>query len=49
MLLSNSDTKLTRDLYSGFRQHRVRVLRAISCKGSARTGYSEILVSNYAA
>lgn len=47
VLLSNSDTKLTRDLYSGFEQRRVRVLRAISCKGSGRTGYSEILVSNY--
>ena len=47
VLLSNSDTKLTRGLYSGFEQRRVRVLRAISCKGSARTGYREILVSNY--
>ncbi|HEU4605843.1 MAG TPA: DNA adenine methylase [Nitrososphaera sp.] len=47
VLLSNSDTKLTRDLYSEFEQRRVHVLRAISCKGSGRTGYGEILVSNY--
>jgi DNA adenine methylase len=47
VLLSNSDTKFTRDLYSGFVQSRARVLRAISCKGSMRTGYSELLVSNY--
>lgn len=48
VLLSNSDTRLTRELYSGFKQSRVRVLRAISCKGSERTGYREILVRNYA-
>lgn len=47
VLLSNSDTKLVRDLYSGFEQHKVRVLRAISCKGTGRTGYHEILVSNF--
>lgn len=49
VLLSNSDTTLTRELYCGFDQSRVRVLRAISCKGSARTGYRELFVSNYAA
>lgn len=49
VLLSNSDTKLTRELYSGFKQSRVRVLRMISCKGPARTGYRELLVSNYTA
>jgi DNA adenine methylase len=48
VLLSNSDTKLTRDLYSGFAQRRAQVLRAISCKGSMRTGYRELLVYNYA-
>jgi DNA adenine methylase len=47
VVLSNSDTKLTRDLYSGFAQRRARVLRAISCKGSGRTGYRELLVYNY--
>lgn len=47
VLLSNSNTRFIRDLYSGFEQSRARVLRAISCKGSMRTGYSELLVSNY--
>jgi DNA adenine methylase len=48
VLLSNSDTRLTRELYAGFEQRRVQVLRAISCKGSGRTGYRELLVRNYA-
>lgn len=47
VLLSNSETKLTRELYSGFKQTRVRVLRAISCKSSARSGHCELLISNY--
>jgi DNA adenine methylase len=47
VLLSNSDTKLARELYLGYDQMRVQVLRAISCKGTARTGYREILVRNY--
>jgi DNA adenine methylase len=47
VLLSNSDTKTTRDLYSGFTQRRVPVSRAISCKGAERTGYAELLVCNY--
>jgi DNA adenine methylase len=47
VLLSNSDTGLTRELYSEFDQSAVQVLRAISCKGSARTGYYELLVRNY--
>jgi DNA adenine methylase len=47
VLLSNSDTNLTRELYAGFEQHSARVLRAISCKGSKRTGYLELLVYNY--
>lgn len=47
VLLSNSDTEFTRELYSGFEQHTVRVGRAISCKALSRTGYSELLVRNY--
>ncbi|HXG06216.1 MAG TPA: DNA adenine methylase [Nitrososphaera sp.] len=47
ILLSNSDTELVRELYSGFVQTRAGVMRAISCKGSMRTGYSELLISNY--
>jgi DNA adenine methylase len=48
VLLSNSDTRLTRELYAGFGQRRAQVLRAINCKGSGRTGYCELLVFNYA-
>jgi DNA adenine methylase len=47
VLLSNSDTAFTRTLYSKFHQSRVEVLRAISCKGSSRTGHRELLVRNY--
>lgn len=47
VLLSNSDTELTRELYSNFTQQKVRVSRAISCKGMERTGYTELLVRNY--
>lgn len=47
VLLSNSYTAFTRELYSGFEQSRAQVQRAISCKGSARAGYNELLVSNY--
>lgn len=47
VLLSNSDTKLARELYSDFEQFRIEASRAISCKGDARTGYTELLVRNY--
>ena len=49
VLLSNSNTSLTRKLYSEFRPRRVQVGRAISCKGNSRTGYTELLISNYRA
>jgi DNA adenine methylase len=49
VLLSNSDTSLTRKLYSEFKPNRVLVGRAISCKGNSRTGYTELLISNYRA
>lgn len=47
VLLSNSDTEFTRNLYSGFPFKSIPVQRAISCKGNARTGYHELLVRNY--
>ncbi len=47
VLLSNSDTPLARELYSGFDQFRIRASRAISCKGESRTGYKELLVRNF--
>ena len=47
VLLSNSNTDLTRRLYDGFRKSTVQVTRAISCKATARSGYTELLVRNY--
>lgn len=47
VLLSNSDTPLTRRLYSGFEQFKVTASRAISCKGDGRTGCTELIVRNY--
>jgi DNA adenine methylase len=47
VLLSNSYTRFTTALYSGFEQSSARVLRPISCKGAMRTGYKELLVSNF--
>ena len=47
VLLSNSDTPLARELYSGFDQFRIRASRAISCKGESRTGYNELLIRNF--
>jgi DNA adenine methylase len=47
VLLSNSDTKLASKLYSGFDQFRIKAARAISCRGQARTGFTELLVRNY--
>ena len=49
VLLSNSDTPLTRELYSGFAQYfkEIKVSRAINCKASKRTGHKELLISNY--
>jgi DNA adenine methylase len=47
VLLSNSDTKLARELYSGFEQLRIQAARAISCKSDSRNGYTELLVRNY--
>ena len=47
VLLSNSDTKLAKELYSEFEQFRIKASRSISCKGDARRGYTELLVRNY--
>jgi DNA adenine methylase len=43
-LLSNSDTRETRELYGGFRLKRVQALRAINSNGARRGAVSEILV-----
>jgi DNA adenine methylase len=49
VLLSNSDTKFIRELYSDFTQQikEVNVSRAINCNGTKRTGHKELLISNY--
>ena len=47
VLLSNSDTELTKHLYSDFNQDKIPALRSISCRGTARAGYRELLVRNY--
>jgi DNA adenine methylase len=49
LMLSNSDTKLVRELYSDFRATSLPVTagRMINCVGSERMGYRELLVLNY--
>ena len=47
VLLSNSDTPLTRKLYSSYEQFAVSASRAINCKGDGRTGCTELIVRNY--
>jgi len=49
VLLSNSDTKTVRELYSGYSETSMQVQagRMISCVGSQRTGYRELLIMNY--
>ncbi len=46
VVLTNSDTGLVRTLYDDFRRKRLLVSRPISCKGSGRKGFHELLVSN---
>ena len=49
IMLSNSDTPLIRTLYSKYIRHTVRADRMINCVGSERTGYHELLFTNYEA
>lgn len=46
-LLSNSDTKLSRELYSKFYIDTVVTRRSINCKGESRGDKTEIMVRNY--
>lgn len=46
VLLSNSDTREVRDIYSGYNIETTRVVRAISCKGNKRRGYAELIIFN---
>jgi DNA adenine methylase len=47
VLLSNSDTPLTRRLYSQFQTSSIAVNRPINSVGSRRTGYSELIVFGF--
>ena len=47
VMLSNSDTKLVKDLYRGFNLHLVKATRAINCRADKRGQISEIVVTNY--
>jgi DNA adenine methylase len=44
VLLSNSDTALTRDLYRDFETRKVTVNRPINSVGTGRKGYKELIV-----
>lgn len=45
VLLSNSDTKVARELYRGFRISRVQAVRSINSDGEKRGPVSELLIS----
>lgn len=47
VMLSNSDTLLTRTLYNNFRQHEVKAGRAINSKSESRGKITELVVTNY--
>lgn len=47
VLLSNSCTDLTRQLYNGFEQIELKVARAINSKAALRGAISELLIKNY--
>lgn len=47
VMLSNSDTKLVRELYDGYFVTEVTAPRAISCKGDGRQPVTELVVMNY--
>jgi|SRR2546430_2687929 len=49
LILSNSDTDFVRGLYSEYRDRTIKISagRWINSVGSDRTGYSELLITNY--
>jgi DNA adenine methylase len=47
IMLSNSDTPLTRDLYAAFNLKTVQARRAVNCDGSKRGRVSELIVLSY--
>lgn len=47
VMLSNSDTKLTRELYTGAKIHSVSAKRAINSNAKKRGSVSEVIITNY--
>jgi DNA adenine methylase len=47
VMLSNSDTKIVRDLYRDFYVSRVKATRAINCQADKRGQVSELVVTSY--
>jgi DNA adenine methylase len=47
LMLSNSETKLTRELYAEYPRIPVSVNRMINCVGKKRTGFRELVILNY--
>jgi DNA adenine methylase len=47
VMLSNSETRLTRELYAGYARTPVSVNRMINCVGENRTGFRELVILNY--
>ena len=48
LMLSNSDTPVTRQLYAGFHLHTVQARRAVNCDGAKRGRISELVALSYA-
>lgn len=48
LMLSNSDTPVTRQLYSGFYLRTVQARRAVNCDGAKRGRISELVALSYA-
>lgn len=46
VMMSNADTELIRELYSGFNLHQLSVTRRITCK-SVRHQVAELVITNY--
>jgi DNA adenine methylase len=47
VMLSNSDTPTTRQLYHGFKLHTVQARRAVNCDGAKRGRISELVALTY--
>lgn len=46
VLLSNSNAREVRDIYSGYDIETAPAVRAISCKGNKRKGHTELIIHN---